>query len=314
VRGDAELTGGQREPPGPLLSSCAELPYAFVVTREQKIERPVPALAALPSRRLPFAAGTGIGLVGFLLLGWFTGLRGVMHALLVALAATALLPLLLVLGSVAFLAASSLVLGLVPQQAEAKAGGARARVAKQGAWVKTAYYGYARRQRRQPFIWGLLTGLGLGLVGVWSILAVWVVPREIQTVGILVLSGARIDAAQTSAQRQPAPSSDGLLHPHLWSTTPAGAAPGDAPVLDLFGRGVRYEARAESRATYTLRSLGFDGEPGRDDICVAGRPQGAAERAADPLVFIENLRANKVSWSDQAAALVRTRCNSTTGP
>jgi hypothetical protein len=298
-----------------LLSSSAELPYAFVVNREQEIKRPVPPAVASASRRLPFAAGTGVGLIGFLLLGWFTGVRGVMHALLVALAAAALFPLLLVLLVVAFLAASSLVLGWVPQQAEVSAGGPRTGVAKQGAWVKKAYYRYARRQRRQPFVWGLITGLGLGLVGVWAILAVWVVPREIQTLGILLLGAARLDAAEATTQKQPAPTSDGLLHPHLWSAGLPEVAPGDAPVLDLFGRAVRYEPHGEPpAASYTLRSLGFDGEPSKDDICVGRPPQVGAERGPDPLAFLENLRANKVGWSEQAGALLRTRCSRMTGP
>jgi len=250
--------------------------------------------------RWAFAVGAAGGLLGVLLLAGGTGLRGVFHALLLGLAAAALLPLIVVVVALAAFAAAGLVAGLVAQE-DIGAAAAAEGVASGGGRLARAYYGFVWRQRRHPFGWGLATGLGLGVLGVWVALALWVVPRESQTLSVLLLAQARVEALKA----HPEPAADGLFHPSQW-----GGAGGE-PVLDGFGRPIRYvRAGAWLATSYTLRSLGFDGVPSDDDLCVGGQTAlgRAIEQARDPLRFLERLYAGELGWSEQARALTSSRC------
>jgi hypothetical protein len=240
-------------------------------------------------------------LLGVLGLALGTGLRGALHGVLLALAAAALLPLILVIAALASFAAAALVAGLVAQD-DIGAAAAAEGVAGGGGRLARAYYAFIWRQRRHPFGWGLGVGLALGVVGVGAVLASWVVPRESQTLGVLLLAQARVEALTG----HPEPAADGLLHPSLW-----GGTGGADPVLDGFGRPVRYERTGAWLATaYTLRSLGFDGVPSGDDLCVGGKSAlgRALDQARDPLRFLERLYAGELGWSDQARALTSSRC------
>lgn len=248
-----------------------------------------------------FALGAAGGLLGVLFLAWGTGLRGAFHSLLLALAAVALMPFILIVAALASFAAAALVGGLVAQD-DVGAAAAAEGVAGGGGRLARAYYGFIWRQRRHPLGWGVGAGLALGVVGVWGALASWVVPRESQTLSALLLAQARIEALKA----HPEPAADGLLHPSLW-----GAAAGADPVLDGFGRPIRYaRAGAWLATSYTLRSLGFDGKQSADDLCVGGQTAlgRALDQARDPLRFLERLYAGELGWSEQAQALSSSRC------
>lgn len=265
------------------LSTPAQLPYGIRVKL---------------SPRLRFAWATGVGLLGVLLFGWLTGLRGVMHALLIALGATALVPLALVLGAVAVVAAVSLAGALLadPHLPSSDAG-----AAKGNRW-QHRYRRQLARQREQPLAWGFIAGGTLGVVGVWLVLAALVVPLETRTLGILRVAQAHLASSAPTAIA-PAPS-DGVLRPSAWSAASAGA---DEPVLDAFGRPVSREARGAA-GEFTLRSLGLDGVASRDDLCASGQTGSSPATVGDGLGFVEDLRADRLGWSALFAAIDGARC------
>jgi len=261
----------------------------------------LPAAPAAARWRWAFMAGVVGGLLGVSCLAWGTGIRGAFHAILLGLAAAALLPFLLVVAALAFFAAAGLVAGLLAQE-DLGAAAAAEGVARGGGHVARAYYGFIWRQRRHPLAWGLGTGLVLGIVSVWVAIASFVLPLEAQTLNVLLLAQARIEALKA----HPEPAADGLLHPGLW-----GGTGGADPVLDGFGRPIRYaRAGAWIATSYTLRSFGFDGVSSDDDLCVGGQTAlgKALEQARDPLRFLERFYAGDVGWSEQAQALSSSRC------
>jgi hypothetical protein len=279
------------------------------------------------SARAIFGAAAGGVLLLVLLLGWLTELRGVMHALLITLGTHALVPFVAVLGVVALFSAAALSTALIAEDAS---GRSNLQAPIGGRQLARAYDEQIRRQRRHPLAWGAAAGLGLGLVGVWLVLAALVVPLETRTLGVLLLAGARLDAAARGA---PPPNSAALPNatalPNAARPTDAPAAPGvnlrraapadghlypsawngatdtvDNPVLDAFGRAVRYQTDASEGGAYVLRSLGLDGVPSRDDLCVLAPPGGPTR---DPLAFLESLRDGQLAWSAQVGALARAR-------
>jgi hypothetical protein len=276
------------------------------------------AARAVPVRLL-FGVGAVAGLLGALLLGWLTPLRGVMHALLVAFGAHALVPFLIVLAVIAIAAGSTLASTLLVGESGFGTAASPSSPGAHGRLV-AAYLGYLRRQHRHPFAWGLSAGVGLGVIGIWLVLAALVVPLETRTLSVLLLARVRIDAARGGPTPPPAPAPLEPLRPSAWSTTtsawrpeirpltPAPSGGGDAPVLDGFGHAIGYE-RSEAPGGYTLRSAGLDSESSRDDLCVRG---GAALEARapvrDPIQFIEALRENQVGWARQVEAIARARC------
>ncbi len=257
-------------------------------------------------RRVRFVGGACAGLLGVLWLGWLTPLRGIMHALLIRLGSAVLLPFVVLLAVVALVAALGLVVGLVAEEAVA---GASGRAAMGGTLVRV-YDAYIARQRRRPLLWGLAAGLALGVVGVWLVLAALVVPLETRTLSVLLLAQARLDAGQHGGS-PPAPAADGLLHA---SVTKGSADAAEDRVLDAFGHAVGYDSNPGSSSgtgTYTLRSLGLDTVPSRDDLCVRGPTEltRSGDGAEDPLLFVEKLRAGELGWSARFDALEHARCN-----
>jgi len=260
--------------------------------------------------RLRFAWAACIGLLGVLTLGWLTGLRGVMHALLITLGSVALVPLSLVLGSVALVAAASLVISLIaddtalarpgPSSPPARASGGR--------WLHL-YQSFLERRRESPLALGLAAGLALGLFGLWLVLAALVLPLETRTLGILRLAQARLASLPAASP----PAADGLLHPSGWSgskgetgAADSGAGP-DGPVLDAFGHPIAHVA-AGGAGGFTLRSLGLDGVASRDDLCASGRAGLSPADASGLLRFVEDLRADRLGWSERLRALGEARC------
>jgi hypothetical protein len=253
---------------------------------------------------LRFAWATGIALLGVLLLGWLTGLRGVMHALLITMGAAAPVPFALVLALVALVAAASLAGTLLAE--DSGSAGAAAGATHGGGWQR-AFHSQVARQRQRPLAWGFAVGGLLGVVGVWLVLAALVVPLEARTLGILRLARARLSSATLASATLASalPPADAVLRPSAWSSASGGA---DEPVLDAFGHPLTREGGGAA-GEFTLRSLGLDGVASGDDLCAGGRAGDGAAAVGESLRFVEDLRADRLGWSALFAAIEGARCS-----
>jgi hypothetical protein len=201
---------------------------------------------------------------------------------------------------------------LVAPDAELFTAGAADGIATGGSKLTRAYYGLLWRLRRHALAWGAGAGLGLGAVGLLGVLWLFVIPRETETLGILLGAQAQIDAEHRSTRRYPSPAPDGYLRLAPSTNGGSGALGSAPPLRDAFDRPLLYRREGSALlASYTLASLGFDGEGSGDDICVTGRTRARQlmERLRDPLELLGALRTGTLSWAEQAAALRDTRCS-----
>jgi hypothetical protein len=249
-----------------------------------------------------------------LALGWLTGLRGALHALLILSGALAFFPFVVVALAVLLVAGASVVAALAASDMDVAGLGAAEGIAVGGSKLARAYYGVLWRLRRHAGVWGAAAGMGLGVVGLLGVLWLFVVPRETQTLGILLEAQSQIEAEHRASRRYPRPAPDGQFRMHLVpgehssATTPGS----DAPLPDGFGRPITYRRDGSLlTASYTLASLGFDGQRSDDDICVSGRTRvrQLMDRLREPLQLLAALRERRLSWSEQAAALQDSRCS-----
>jgi hypothetical protein len=228
--------------------------------------------------------------------GWLTELRHVMHAALLAVAVFALLPLLLI-GGVLLLV---LVVSLALAAAAALGGGGDADLdglvgtgdlADGGVWLAPRYYRFLGRQRH-PVFWGVPAGLALGGLVVWGVLALAVIPGESSTAQIL--AQARADLDERTRETGDFPRPDELV------------------VRDGFGRPLEYRVSGRWKLkSWTLVSLGFDGEPSSDDLCVSGstRMVELAEKALAIASQLEGIRAGTASVADHLSGIRALRCS-----
>jgi hypothetical protein len=196
--------------------------------------------------------------------------------------------------------------------------GAAEGIAVGGSKLARAYYGLLWRLRRHAGVWGAAAGIGLGVVGLVGVLWLFVVPRETQTLGLLLEAQAQIEAEHRASRRYPPPAADGQFRMPLVPGERSAAVPeSGAPLSDGFGRPTIYQRDGSLlTASYRLASLGFDGRPSEDDICVSGRTRvrQLMDRLRDPLQLLAALRERRLSWSEQAAALQDSRCSQLSQP
>jgi hypothetical protein len=206
---------------------------------------------------------------GVVALGWFTGVRRVMHGALLSLAVGAFLPFVVVAAGIA-LSLLVVVLGLLA--ALLAEGGvevphdAGASVGELGLRLVGPYYRFLAR-RRHPVFWGVPIGALAGGLGLWALLATIVLPGEARSAVAIAGAQADVERCYARTSRYPEPTPEGhLLRRDL------DPAAGEGAVRDGFGRPLRYEKRGRWKvASYRLRSDGFDGRPGGgDDLCRSG--------------------------------------------
>jgi hypothetical protein len=209
------------------------------------------------------AAVTALALV---VAGWTSGLRQVMHGALLALATAALLPFALIAGALLVIAAA----GLVVASAGALGGahdlspdhvgwGLGEAVVEGGKRLIPRYYRFLAR-RRHPLFWGVAGGLLVGALLLWALIAVVVVPGEARTARALAAARADVEQSYATSGALPRPDDQGHL-----SIASGGAR------ADGFGRPLQYQVSGRWKlASWKLTSLGFDGRPSSDDLCVSG--------------------------------------------
>jgi hypothetical protein len=160
-------------------------------------------------------------------------------------------------------------------------------------------------------LWGAVVGAVVGTAVVWAILALYVVPRERRTLETLLHVQLALEAEYQRTNSFPHPTDDGTVPPALVES-PAGQSA--TPIVDGFGRPIRYGLKGAWRLeSYTLSSLGFDGHPSDDDICLSGGTRAGTwlQRAAGPVsalfraVSVERVHADRRL---QVAAIQASRC------
>jgi hypothetical protein len=217
-------------------------------------------------------------------IGWWTDLRQVMHGAMLTVAAIAFLPLVLIAAGllIALICIAISILAALLTKGESGDGVVTdAGLAELGVSIAPGYYRFlfARfvARRRHPVFWGVPSGLLLGGLALWLLIAAVIVPREVRTAETLADAKRRIEQHYADRRRYPAP-------------TPAGhlrradlGLPGEDVVRDAFGRPVEYRTSGAWKvASYTLRSDGFDGRPGKDDLHASGATAlGAVARGID---------------------------------
>jgi hypothetical protein len=252
-----------------------------------------------------FLVAAVITAIAVVVLGWTTGLRQVMHGALLALAVAALLPLLLVAGGllvimlIGFLLALPAALagaGEVP--ADGALDGAAEPVVEGGGWVIGRYYRLLGRQRH-PVFWGIPAGVLFGGLVLWAMIAALVVPGETRTVRALAEAKAAIERVYGASGRFPPPSGHGQLPPAAIGASESSAG---GALQDGFGRPFAYEVSGHWKlASWKLTSLGFDGKPGADDLCVSG--------STKLMGWIDKLgNVARLSFGDRLAAVRALRC------
>jgi hypothetical protein len=234
-----------------------------------------------------FLLGALLGLAAIGLVGWLTGLRGALHGVVLAAGAVAFLPFISLTLAALIVCAASALAAVTDAGADVFAAGAADGIATGGGKLIRGYYRLLWRLRQHALVSGVGVGVGLAAAVLALVLWFFVVPREAETLAILLEAKARIDASKDPEQ---------LRH----------------PILDAFGRPVEYR-RQESwlAASYVLTSRGFDGEESSDDICVAGRSRAGAllAHAKRPLETLRALREGGLGAAQRAQAVRDTRCD-----
>ncbi len=249
-----------------------------------------------------FAASALVVGLGLFVLGAFTGARTFAYGTLLTLGTIAFLPFVVIaglLGLVLFLlvlAAAAAALsggGVDVDGVDAPLGGIEA-----AARLVPGYYRLLGRIRH-PVAVGAVAGTVLAVVGLWVLMLVTVVPKEIETRERMVAAQAAVEAVRQREGRFPPSSKSGLL--------PATELGLDE--LDGFGRPLVYEVSGRWKLqSYEIRSLGEDGEPSDDDMCIRGesdlrRLVGTALEAV-----LRRALGDDATFEDDLASLEALRC------
>lgn len=109
--------------------------------------------------------------------------------------------------------------------------------------------------------WAIPLGLLLGGLLLWGLIALLILPGESRTARILAEAHLEIERIRRETGRHPAPTPQGIL-----ALDRDGRA---QVVLDGFDRPLHYRVAGRGAvSSYVVTSLGYDGRPGRDDLCV----------------------------------------------
>ncbi len=199
--------------------------------------------------------------------GWFSGFARVLSWVTGGIFVAALWPVLVIVGGLAFMLLLVMVVAIGSEgggdpEAISKGGGA---VMAVGWGLGRPYYRWLARVRH-PVFWGVALGAGIAVVVLLFVVGVVIKPGEQRTHVALRDAQDRLVAYFVEQRSLP-----GAVEGHLGLHTLDQAAPADALLRDGWGRPLRYESEAVGDSVrYRLRSLGFDGKAGADDLCATG--------------------------------------------
>ena len=207
--------------------------------------------------------------------GWATGIKAAASNVLMGVAVFAFWPFVF-LGLALALACLVVVLAVlaaalgsdVPPETDGLIG-----VVEAGAGLSEStahlYYGLLSRVRH-PVAWGVPMGFLCGglLLGAFVAAVVW--PGETRTAVALAHAQDLVEAAYDKDKSYPDPAGPGHLT-HEAIAARGVPVSGAGPVLDGFGRPLRYEVTGSGRsAAYSIRSDGYDTASAKDDLEVRG--------------------------------------------
>jgi MFS family permease len=202
-----------------------------------------------------------------LAVGWLTDVRQLLHWVLLMLAVTAFLPFVIIGGGLAI----GLVLALTAAifAGDASVGAVVGEgTTTFGAFIFHPYYRFLAR-RRHPVFWGMPMGLLLGCLLLGGVIALVIIPAETRTVQILAATQQQVERFHKKTGRFPTVDAEGRLTSKELGLDARGVGNDDF-ILDGFGRPLHFQVKGKGiLASYTLISWGYDGKPGRDDLCIS---------------------------------------------
>ncbi len=217
-----------------------------------------------------FVLSAVVAAIVVIVVAWLTGLREVAHDALLSLLVFAFFPILIVAAAIGFLVCFFVVAGLFGGEMDADVVGDLGEgVGEGGFWLARVYYRFFA-SRKHPVFWGTIAGFTLGILLLWLFIGIFVFPKEMKTAALLTRGQAAIETHYKSKGGYPRPV-DARLN---MSSLPGNKLPTNesGDVIDSFGQVLDYQVRGRWKlASYRLRSVGFDGSPSRDDLCVVGR-------------------------------------------
>jgi hypothetical protein len=250
----------------------------------------------MSGRRARFTLAFASTVVLAAVLMTFTGARTLFHAGVLVLGAVAFLPALLVLAFLAAVAVAALFAALVGGEAGAADLPVTDLPASKG-WIRR-YYRTLLAQRH-PVVLGCAAGLAAATVACALWVALVIVPQETRTVALLIEARIAVERLKARSGRYPEPGPHSELSVH------------GTVARDGFGRPLIYSVKGPPLLRqYRVLSLGHDGVPGGDDLCVEGGSRLTRWMAALASLerVLEILRPGSVPQSQSFAAVETLRC------
>ena len=238
--------------------------------------------------------------------GWMTNARHVLHALLYGVGTVAFLPFLIVVGAIAFALFLGILVGLTGGDVGVVEQNLAGDAAEGGIRLIRPYYRFLGRQRH-PWLLGSIVGLLLGGFGLWLLIAVLIAPKEAETATLMARIQSDLEASY-SPDHGFVTDVDGKLMQSALDSSAARSA-----IADSFGRDFVYHSEhSGGTSTYRLRSLGYDGVPSDDDLCVSGETSRARRLihrvGSAAATLVETVTGETPSWGDQLARVRDIRC------
>ncbi len=251
-------------------------------------------------------------------IGWYTDFQQIMYTALITVMIFAFLPVLIIATGLAIILFIGVILpaiigilaglgnGDVPVDAMAEGTEAGVETIGRGFAFIPVYYRFLS-QRNHPVFWGIPVGILLGGLLLWGLIGLIIIPGETETVRKLAESQSQIEQYYAEYEDYPLPDENGWL---------ISAALSDSldkiPVTDGFDRPLLYALTGKWKIkSYTITSLGFDGQPGQDDFCLSGATKAAKwvdSTSRFILDFMQSSEPGKSSVKLKLEAVKALRC------
>jgi hypothetical protein len=211
-----------------------------------------------------FLLTVAIVFLAVLLGGWFTGVQQVMHTALLSVTVFAFFPVIILAAVILIPIILMLALMLISIiSGDGGDGSVNPEAQIPSVVFLHEYYEWMARQR-SPYFWGVPVGVLLGGAILWGLISWLIVPKEMKTSESLLRAERSVKVQYEAKKSFPTPGANHSFPQTLNQEN-------SPPLLDGFGRPFLYHVTQNGgQMSYRIKSLGFDGKPGKDDLCVAG--------------------------------------------